>query len=146
MFTLPTAVLNKLRDESEQAMQQHIHVYTVTLSRDAYGSETVSSGLLATYPCYIGNLPGKAGYKEEEMVQRLITAGIVKERLAVCILPHDAVVPDEAVCVVSGRNTEWVIIYDNYDVSPNHRIHTRLIIMRRDETTTYKDRIGKNKM
>jgi len=146
MFTLPPATLAAMRSEANQAMQQSVTFYSVTITRDVYGRESVQSGILGTYPCYIVGLPVKQGYKEEEMVQRIISAGIVKERLNVCLLPHNAFVSDEAIAVVAGEAGEWVIVHDNYDVSPNHRIYSRLIIMRRDETTNYKDRIGKNRM
>lgn len=145
MFTLSSAVLSQFRQQAELSMQQYLSAYDITITRDIYGNETISSGLLGTYKCYVGRAPSKSD-TEEEIAQRLITAGVIKDKNALALLPYTVVIPSDAVIVVSGQAGEWNIAADNYHISPNHRFYTRLLLNRKDGYTEYRDRIGKNKM
>lgn len=140
MFTLSPAVLARLREQAELVMQDTVTLYELTVSRDVYGTETVASGIVGSYPCYIGGISGK----EEEIVSRLRTEGQIKKHTAKCLLPHDAVISTEYVLVVSGTNREWLVVWHNADTTEQYRLHTRAILTRDDEVTAYKDRIRRN--
>lgn len=144
MFTLPPAVLARMREQAALAFQQHISFYDLTITRDVYGNEITSSGLLGTYPCYIGRA-GKTD-TEEEIAERLVTAGVIQDKNILCLLPYNVTVPPDVVCVVSGQVDEWILVGDNTSYSPNHRLYTKLILNRKEQNTNYRDRIGKNKM
>lgn len=144
MFQLSPETLAGLRAQAELALQDHISFYTITIERDAYGGEIYNSGLIGTFPCYIGR--ATTSDKQEEIVQRLITAGVIQDKTVRCLLKHDVVVDSSAIAIVSGSNVEWTIATDNYDVSDTFRLHTRLTLERKVGFTAYKDRVGKNKM
>lgn len=140
MFSLSADVLARLRAQSELTMHDEISLYTVTITRDLYGAETVVSGLVTTAPALIAQMAGK----EDEVVERLRAEGLLKTHTAKMLVPHNTDIETNYVCVVSGINEEWDIVWTNRAITNNYQLYTKAIITRNDNVTEYKNRTRRN--
>lgn len=139
MFQLSASRLAALRAQAEGAMHDTVSFYTVDITRDLYGNETVTSGLVASAPALIAGISGK----EDEIVERLRTEGVLKTHTAKLLVPVGTDVDTNYICVVSG-GAEWDIVWSNDEITNQYQIYTKAIITRNDNITEYKDRTRRN--
>lgn len=143
MFQLSSAVLAQYREQAESAFHDTVSFYSLTVTRDVYGNESYSSGIVATYPCLLAGITGK----DEELVARLVTDGRIKSQTAKCLTKWNANVDETYIAVVSGSNKlagEWEIAYDNSDITSTFKLYTKLILTRDKKVITYKDDYRRN--
>lgn len=135
MFQLSPAVLAQYRAQAESAFHDTVSFYTITVTRDVYGNEVLSSGINGTYPCLIGSVTGK----DEEIVSKLVTEGRIKTHTAKCLVPWNANINITDVAVVSGIAGEWEIAWHNQDITDEYRLYTKVILTKDDPVTNYRD-------
>lgn len=140
MFSLSPTVLAEFRSQAESAFHDYITFYNLTITRDAYGNESYSSGVVNTYACYVGGITGK----DEELVARLVTDGRIKSQAAKCLIPWNASIDESYIAVVSGIVGDWEIAYDNSEVSEDFRLYKKVILTRDKKIINYKDDYRRN--
>ena len=124
---LPANALAFMRDIANQFMQEPITLYSIAITYDMYGQQTVTSGVTWSGLGYVGFV-GKSSYRDREMLNQLNQYwggrdGIEYKYVATILLPFETAVSENYIARINQK--DYQIIWVGNDTMNGVQVYTK---------------------
>lgn len=125
VFQLNSGILNALRSQAEQTMQDDVAIYNISYTYNEYGEQIPSSGLVTSSKA----LFAKPSEKDQEYIDSLFSDGTKAVVGRTVLLPFSlsSLQRDQ---ILKKDDQEWLIVRLDDDLTNMYRIYTKILVAR----------------